>query len=650
MSAGQNNKGVKSATHIDLMAIFRDQYSCTECNSVPEIKNIDYNEGTIKFECPNDGKKSINIEEYLEKEIKQLNYNVKCEDGKLDQCKKIEEVFNYCTTCKNYYCLPHAKSHIKHKDKLIKVNELNNKCQKHFENFNKYCLDCKKHFCSKCKINCGHNNIKEITKANEVLEKLKENKSNLEKKKKEIERMNNIFEKKKKKIDEIKIQLDKLVENLKKEEKIIKLWDILIQTYEKHPSNYFHSINIQNVAKINYDFNYEKINFNDENIIQNEIIHDDQRIDNRLKLLEKKIKDFLTMKLKVDFDGTNINLSGKNIDDSDFNLLCCIPLANATEINLSHNKIQDLSPIEYLKAPNATKLDLSYNVINNINPIKNLKLKEVFPILKEIKLDHNNVFEKDIEYIRGLLKIQFIKECELEYELDKSAKQIRIFGKDFFDKNKSNCKIKYNDKNDVIDIEEFYKYDKYEEKHKNLKVTLYMTKDISNIRGIFNNCSTLKNIETIFDINSTSNIIDISELFSGCKSLKTLPNTISNWDTSKIVDMSGIFYECQLLESLPDISKWNTENVTNMMSIFNRCTSLKKLPDISKWKTGNVKDMSNMFINCSSLKEIPSGISDWDISNVEKMKKMFKGCKNLARPDLEKWKRKKQFNEDELFN
>ena len=650
MSARQNNIEVNSATDIDLIDISRDQYSCTECNSVPEIKNIDYNEGTITFECPEHPIKSINIEKYLKKELKHLNYNVKCKDGNLDQWKNIEEVFNYCTTCKNYYCLPHAKNHSNDKHKLIKVNELNNKCIIHFEDFNRYCLDCKKHFCSKC-INCGHNNIKEITKANEDLEKLKQNKYNLETKKKEIEEMNNIFEKKKKKIDEIKIQLDKLVENLKKEEKIIKLWDILIQTYEKHPSNYFHSINIQNVAKINYDFNYEKINFNDENIIQNEIIHDDQRIDNRLKLLEKKIKDFLTMKLKVDFDGTNINLSGKNIDNSDFNLLCCIPLENATEINLSHNKIQDLSPIEYLKAPNATKLDLSYNVINNINPIKKLKLKEVFPILKEIKLDHNKVLEKDIEDIRKLLKIKFIKECELEYELDKSAKQIRIFGKDFFDKNKSNCKIKYNDKNDVIDIEEFYKYDKYEEKHKNLKVTLYMTKDISNIRGIFNNCSTLKNIETIFDINSTSNIIDISELFSGCKSLKTLPNTISNWDTSKIVDMSGIFYECQLLESLPDISKWNTENVTNMMSIFNRCTSLKKLPDISKWKTGNLKDMSNMFINCSSLKEIPSGISGWDISNVEKMKKMFKGCKSLERrPDLKEWKKIKNFNEDELFN
>ena len=412
MSARQNNIEVNSATDIDLIDISRDQYSCTECNSVPEIKNIDYNEGIITFECPEHPIKSIKIEEYLNKEIKHLNYNVNCKDGNLDQWTNIDEVFNYCTTCKNYYCLPHAKAHTRHKDKLIKVNELNNKCQIDFEDFNKYCLDCKKHFCSKCKINCGHNNIKEIKKENEDIEKLKENKSNLEKKKKEIERMNNIFEKKKKKIDEIKIKLDKLIKNLKKEEKIIKLWDILIQTYEKHPSNYFH----------------------------------------RLKLLEKKIKDFLTMKLKVDFDGTNINLSGKNIDDSDFNLLCCIPLENATEINLSHNKIQDLSPIEYLKAPNATKLDLSYNVINNINPIKKLKLKEVFPILKEIKLDHNKVLEKDLEDIRKLLKIKFIKECELEYELDKSAKQIRIFGKDFFDKNKSNCKIKYNNNSDVTNI------------------------------------------------------------------------------------------------------------------------------------------------------------------------------------------------------
>ena len=36
---------------------------------------------------------------------------------------------------------------------------------------------------------------------------------------------------------------------------------------------------------------------------------------------------------------------------------------------------------------------------------------------------------------------------------------------------------------------------------------------------------------------------------------------LSLWNTNNITDMSGMFFNCSSLSSLPDISKWNTNKV-----------------------------------------------------------------------------------------
>ena len=73
-----------------------------------------------------------------------------------------------------------------------------------------------------------------------------------------------------------------------------------------------------------------------------------------------------------------------------------------------------------------------------------------------------------------------------------------------------------------------------------------------------------------------------------------------------ITNMSYMFYECSSLNSLPDISKWNTSNVNDMSGMFRNCSSLNSLPDISKWNTSKAKyNMGGMFDGCSKLSKIP---------------------------------------------
>ena len=150
---------------------------------------------------------------------------------------------------------------------------------------------------------------------------------------------------------------------------------------------------------------------------------------------------------------------------------------------------------------------------------------------------------------------------------------VRLFDKDFVEKNNNNLKL-------IIDGKEQDLIDYYELKNNN--------KDILEIK--------LKGI---------TNVINMSWMFNGCNSLSSLPD-ISKWNTSNVNDMSWMFYDCNSLSSLPDISKWNTSNVINMSHMFSGCNSLSSLPDISKWNTSYVNDMNSMFSGCKYSLNIPS--------------------------------------------
>ena len=663
-----------SETIFDILnKVPNDQYSCTECDSVPEIINIDCVLATIEINCPIHGKKVLKIEDYFKGELQYLYYNYKCNfSGKIQKnflkgkdffifnCEPKEKIEIFCKDC---------ISHSRDKNKLIKVNELNCTCKKHLKKYTKYCIKCKKHFCDNKTCKCEHdgNEIKTI----------------------EIQKATNA-------------NIDKLL--------IAKLLNTIFETYEKHPSNYFHTLNINNLVDIiknkNVNNNYEYM-LNEqrkiyegtlkeqiekyENILKEE--RDKQAKDkellkkalNKIKFLEKQILEIVNVKLDVKLvgDEIKIDLNNKNVKNIDLKLLSLVPFKKLEEMNLSNNDISDIEPLKNFKSP-LKKLDLSFNKINELKPLKEIieKQKENTPdkqlILQKVNLDGNNLLPKQIDEIKRLLsdglskKVSHI-ECNLVYEIYNSTNDtIRILGKNFVNNNKNYCKIKDGDKQK--EITEFYKINNTKKAY-TLNLTLIIDDNIEDIRGMFSECKYLKYVSD-FDL-SSSNITNISDLFYECSSLTSLPSSMSKWNTSNVTDMSGLFYRCSSLESIPDISKWNTSNVINMMSIFNGCSSLKNLPDFSKWNVIKAKNISCMFVNCTSLNEMPKGISQWNTENVTNMgdmfngcskirdlseltnwntssvtsmKEMFKGCTSLTvRPDITKWNMKKVTNSKGMF-
>ena len=568
----------------EIEKIPNDQYSCTQCGLVPEIIDIDYKSGSIKIKCPEHGEKNIYISNFFTDELPFLYHSVKCNFTNIKQ-KNNKELFDFCLSCKEVGCPKCSHRHSKHEG-FIKINEINNYCEKHFQNFVKFCEECKKNFCSHKECKCNHDPKYQI----------------------EIQ-----LSPDDKDIKEIKDKKLLLIKNKELQELLIKLLDTLIETCQKHPNNYYNINNIGNVAK-----RIRVTNNQNKEIVQTKIL-------NKMDSLEIKILKFFNDKFgtNLKLEDNKLVLKDKNIGNEEFELLSHVGFQNLKEINVSHNNITRVDSLRNFKSKNILKIDLSYNKIHDINPLRNALKEKQFPKIQDIILEFNKIIPKDIEEIKRLIKGEYYKECKLVYILDES-KKIRLFGHYFFKKNYKNCKIKesQNEKN----ISEFYEYSNIKNGN-TLDITLIINENIEDLSGMFSECKNLKYIKEIFELNEK--VEDISNMFSGCSKLISLPESMSGWDTSHITNMSGLFYGCESLETFPDLSNWNTAKVKKMIGIFNGCSTVQKLPDISNWTVSNVEEMSCMFNNCFSLREMPKNMFKWDTKNVKDMGNMFNGCQNL---------------------
>ena len=584
-----------------------DQYVCPKCDLMPEIKRIDFDAGKISIYCPTHKDNTLEIKEYFENELNHLYIKKCCKFNQMSQYdvwkRDKKDLFGYFEG--KVCCIECMRN--KDRNKIILVNEINNKCLKHLMYFDTFCTKCEKHFCSFKECKCEHT---------------KERKK--------------ITEPKKEDIKTLKGKKESLIKYKEIIDYLIKILETSIETYENHPKNYYNSINIQNIA----------------NSINN---RDRERVLVKFENVHQKILNYFNQKLKTEIkpDAKKIDLDNKNLDNTDLNLISEVPFDNLEELNLKNNKFTDLKFLNNLKAKNLKTLDLSFNKLNGIKEIKDSLENEQFPKIRYINLENTNIIVKDLEEIRKMLTDgKLNKQCKLNYILEKSKNKVRLFGHDFVNKNKEKCKMQIEGENEKIKIKEELEYKEIKNKEiikkGSINITLFLDDDINDIKGLFYECDKLKAVNDIFYIDSDK-IEDISDMFYGCSSLVTLSNSISFWDVSKINNMSGLFFGCSSLKSLPDMSNWDTQNLTNMMSMFRGCSHLEKLPELSKWNISKVTNVKCLFYECSSLKEMPD-LSKWNTSNITEMGFMFYKCSSLKEmSDLSKWDTSKVKNMESMF-
>ena len=272
----------------------------------------------------------------------------------------------------------------------------------------------------------------------------------------------------------------------------------------------------------------------------------------------------------------------------------------------------------------------------------NIKLNDqnisIIPDKKEEQLISFN----DLDSVPSIEIFQLIT---LRYK-NSNLNLIRIFGNNFVQNNKDNCKIVVEDKE--YNLCGKMNINKMKKMCNEYEIKLKIINDLTDLSYMFHQCNSLSPSSEINKIN-ISNATNISYLFSECQYLSQLPD-ISKWNTGNVKDMSYIFAGDQSLLSLPDISKWNTNKVSKMNYMFYRCDSLKDIPDISKWDTKNVVSMSYMFYNCSNLSYLPD-ISNWNTSNVKYIEFMFANCqKLLSLPNFSSWDTRKVKSMQNLFD
>lgn len=364
-------------------------FTCNECDSIPNFLNLNYSKTSIEFACKIHGPKEISIKDYL---------------SSLNEKQKEKE----CTS-QSISCEMHPSNYISY-----------------------YCYNCEKYFCDECLKNNSKEcenyhkkiSLQSILLKNDDIQYLK---NKTEKYKKFIDNFNDLI-----KINEIfisnyeknnllnVINTLKYINNVKKfEEK----QNIFFKSVDKS-----YSSNYKNLAALNKAYHIN-LSLEDSNIIltQSKLFDDALRkindIEfeniNKLDLSDNYIKNIDSF-AKSNLNNLEIiNLSKNNI--TNLSSLSLINLSQLKELNLSWNNINNIDKLNKANFNTLKVLNLSFNKIKDIDIIENLNLNE----LKVLNLS-GNAIEK-IEVIIENLNSTTEKINKLE-DLNLSSNKISFFG------------------------------------------------------------------------------------------------------------------------------------------------------------------------------------------------------------------------------
>ena len=293
---------------------------------------------------------------------------------------------------------------------------------------------------------------------------------------------------------------------------------ILKNTQENYPDNYYYNNNISNIIFKYYDSRDEDVQKVLTKDVYNELLNKEKE-EQEYKNEQKELAKLKYLK-NLSNEKNNINDEYKNkaLISDNFNKIIINDENDNNKITMIYQKDKNKREIRVLGEE---------FIINNKGNCKLIINKKEFNICECLKYDEYDINKDDDDLL-----------------------SIILTGIN----NITNAKGMFSGCNSLKSLPDISKWD---------------TKNVTNMGYMFSGCSSLKSLPDISQWD-TKNVTDISYIFSGCSSLKSLPD-ISQWDTKNITDMSYIFSGCNLLQLLPDISKWYTKNVWYMNGLFSGC-------------------------------------------------------------------------------
>ena len=404
----------------DMKKIPIDQYLCPKCKKNAELLYVHLDNGEIELKCKYDGKINLKITDYFNK-IKNSPfnyYNTKCHNCEKVQKDEImineennqmiinnDNIFRYCYKCKTDFCSQCIENYADHKPDHpdIPINEKLNRCLEHDkEEVSEYCEDCEENIICKKNIDRhqGHKTIK--------LKDL------------EMEAI---------------ISIEKIREKNQMLTDIIRFNQIIINSYNQFPNNYYNIKGVINLWKSlseqgkrnskkidNFIKGLEKSSKKQEEAL-NELLEKRIVLNGKEDILnlsnwEEEVKEKINKeKNQQQENDENQNLNFK-IENKDLQLISKIQFRQLRGIDISNNKIKNIEFLNNMNLPDLKFFDASHNNIDKIGPIAELNCKEIqvillndneikdisafqnsdFPVLEILRVDSNKINESDFNF------------------------------------------------------------------------------------------------------------------------------------------------------------------------------------------------------------------------------------------------------------
>ena len=333
-----------------------DQYVCTKCKKVPELRNFHSDNGLIQFKCKEHDNLTLTVPEYFQflNKSEYNYYNATCSNCNIIQKDEIRRgIFKYCYVCRKIFCPNCCKNeeyHPKfHHGKTCDINELNSRCDNHFEDgdYTDFCLDCKENICKKY-FETKHleHNIISFSSINR---------------------------------DQIKESMELIRKKNQLLNDIMQFNTLILTAYEKYPTNYMHITNLISLGNL-----IRLENERDPRDLENAFIELKNNIKNNENALQKFNEKY---KMTVQKQQEKLILRYKELFDIDLEKIAQLKLVNLKELDLSHNKIKTIDYLRNMYLSFVQYLSLNNNHIKDVNPLKNINFKELI----ELNLQNNDI-------------------------------------------------------------------------------------------------------------------------------------------------------------------------------------------------------------------------------------------------------------------
>ena len=223
---------VKSAP-IQKIELLNQPYTCPKCPLSPQLLSVNKISGKIKINCLNHGEQEIHISKAIQELTKNNNFNAIC-----NICQKknnnLDLSLKYCLECNKIFCKNCLNKHEKHEknNTMLIIGDVNCKCNLHSEDFCCFCYQCNKSICHICIANKEHLFHKKDF-LNEIISK--------DINQKYIFSINKIFKKEK----------ERLLKKVEELDNLIRLNELLMNSYKNYPKDYNFIKNIDNLLNKN---------------------------------------------------------------------------------------------------------------------------------------------------------------------------------------------------------------------------------------------------------------------------------------------------------------------------------------------------------------------------------------------------------------